>query len=59
MCTVITTVLEHWSVLAYYRSSRLAHPVKQWLQKNKLEQVDSADAVMPEIGDDNHDPVSQ
>ena len=59
MCTVITTVLEHWSVLAYYRSSQSAYPVKQWLQKNKLEQVDWVYAIMPEVADYNHEWISQ
>ena len=35
---MITTVLEHWFVLAYYRSSKSAHPIKEWLQKKKLNQ---------------------
>ena len=56
-CSVITTVLEHWSILPYYRSSKSVHPVKQWLQKNKLEQFDRAEAVMPEVVDDQHDRV--
>ena len=58
-CSVITTVLEHWSVLDYYRSSKSAHSVKQWPQKNKPEQVDRAYAVMPEVADDDHDRISQ
>ena len=58
-CSVITAVLEYWSVLAYYRSSESAYPVKQCLQKNKVEQVDRADAVMSEAADDSHDQISQ
>ena len=52
-------LLEYWSVLAYDRSAKSAHSVKQWLQENKPEQVDQADAVMPEVADDSYDWISQ
>ena len=56
---MIAIVLEHWSILAYYRSSKSVHSVKRLLLKNKPEQVDRAVAVMLEVADYNRDWMSQ